>query len=42
MKSKETATALEDYLLQHIPISAEIGIKVASASTQKVILRLLF
>src|ERR1700744_1244487 len=36
MKS-ETAI-LEDYLLQHIPISAAIGIKVASASTQKVIL----
>lgn len=38
MKSKETATALEDYLLQHIPISVAIGIKVAFASAQKVIL----
>ena len=38
MKSKETAAILENYLLQHIPISTAIGIKVASASSQQVIL----
>lgn len=38
MKSKATVTSLENYLLQHIPISAAIGIKVESASSQQVIL----
>ena len=38
MKSKETANILEKYLLQHIPISAAMGIKVESASSQQVIL----
>lgn len=35
---KETANSLESYLLQHIPISAAIGIKVESASNEQVIL----
>lgn len=38
MKTKETAASLENYLLQHIPISAAIGIKVESASSQQIIL----
>lgn len=38
MKSKEIANILENYLLQHIPISAAMGVKVESASSQQVIL----
>jgi thioesterase domain-containing protein len=38
MKSQTTAILLENYLLKHIPISAALGVKVDSASSQQVIL----
>lgn len=38
MKSHNTTTILEKYLLQHIPISAAMGVRVELASPQQVIL----
>lgn len=38
MKSKEMANILENYLIKHIPISAAMGIKVESASSEQIIL----
>lgn len=38
MKSKNMQMILEHYLLQHIPISAAIGVKVDAASLRQVIL----
>lgn len=38
MKSKDKANILENYLLQHIPISAAMGVKVESASNEQIIL----
>lgn len=38
MKSKNIEMTLESYLLQHIPISAAIGIRVESASLQQIVL----
>lgn len=38
MKPENKVVTLEKYLLQHIPISAAMGVKVVSASPQQVIL----
>ena len=38
MKSKDAANILESYLLQHIPISVAMGVKVDSASNEQIIL----
>ena len=38
MKLKNTSSTLENYLLQHIPISRAIGVGVESASSRQIIL----
>ena len=38
MNSKERVANLENYLLQHIPLSAAIGVKVEAALSEHVIL----